>query len=59
MEAIVNSIIALSDSASDLASLLNQLKASDAALQSNYGQLSAALQSLDPARHSLGIVFIL
>ena len=59
METLVEAINAHSGTPAGLDQLLGILKQQESFLASNAGQLAQALETLDPAAHSLGYLFTL
>ncbi|EFJ33217.1 hypothetical protein SELMODRAFT_439255 [Selaginella moellendorffii] len=59
MEQLVTQVQGLSGSADDLGQLLVLLRQNDDAMRSQGARLQPALHALDPAKHSLGFLFIL
>ncbi|KAG2451207.1 hypothetical protein HYH02_003814 [Chlamydomonas schloesseri] len=58
MEGLVAQVVALSNP-NDINQLVTTLKSSDAVFSQNSQHIAAALQSLDPAQHSLGFGYFL
>ncbi|KAG2435820.1 hypothetical protein HXX76_007015 [Chlamydomonas incerta] len=58
MEALVAQVVALSNP-NDINQLCSTLKSSEGVFTLNYQHIAAALQSLDPAQHSLGFGYFL
>jgi hypothetical protein len=59
METLLEAIAAQSGTAAGLDQLHGMLKSQDSFLASNSAQLANVLETLDPASHSLGYLFIL
>jgi len=59
MDTLVNAIMAQSQSGESLQSLVTYLKGAEAVLSNQQSNCLTAAQHLDPALHSLGIVFLL
>lgn len=58
METLVNAIVAQSN-AQDLPQLVQYLKGAESVLSNQQNNCLAAAQHLDPALHSIGIVYLL